>query len=524
DADLKLYARWRDCGGVPREGLVAEYLFNGNANDTSGKDNNGNVQGAQDTTDRFGLPGRALDFKSCSQYVLVPDSPTLKFSSGVTVSAWVCRRSGTYILSKDDPSGGSNLGLMLDWWAVNPSPAFVVTPKTEPASGAWHHVVGTYDGLTSRLFIDGVEQGSLAASFPLQSNSNPLVIGQKNYAPDLGTAGNYWFDGAIDDVRIYNRALGEREIDALYHEGGWEDGVPRAIAWTVSTASPVLNEGGAPWDTSPGQGLGWGISAVKVGSAYRLFLGGRNASAVQIQIGQAVSGDGVNWSLVPGPLPDGELFRDDRGANWNVDNPSVLYDGTSYRMWYAQDNNGWACYNLRSSTDGVNWTEVGQVLGYSAGSGTFATTQCGFFSRCSVLFDAGTYRMWYVGFDGLRYRVGLATSSDGVNWTRVNGAGTGGSCLDTGAPGQFDSEMIIYPCVIKDRNGYSMWYCGSDGSTNGLGWATSPDGLVWTKRGVVDLDGLDVRRASVISDGSIYRMWFEYYDGTRTRIGYATGH
>jgi len=193
-------------------------------------------------------------------------------------------------------------------------------------------------------------------------------------------------------------------------------------------------------------------------------------------------------------------------------------------MWYALDNNGWACYNLRSSTDGVNWTEVGQVLGYSAGSGTFATTQCGFFSRCSVLFDAGTYRMWYVGFDGLRYRVGLATSSDGVNWTRVNGAGTGGSCLDTGAPGQFDSEMIIYPCVIKDRNGYSMWYCGSDGSTNGLGWATSPDGLVWTKRGVVDLDGLDVRRASVISDGSIYRMWFEYYDGTRTRIGYATGH
>ncbi|MCS6888312.1 MAG: hypothetical protein NZQ09_08890, partial [Chloroflexus sp.] len=92
------------------------------------------------------------------------------------------------------------------------------------------------------------------------------------------------------------------------------------------------------------------------------------------------------------------------------------------------------------------------------------------------------YRMWYSGFDsgGVR-RIGLALSPDGITWTRVVGPGPSGSVLGPGPAGNFDSANVSFPSVIRTATGYLMWYTGGNGSTFAIGLASSPDGVTWTR-------------------------------------------
>jgi len=78
-----------------------------------------------------------------------------------------------------------------------------------PTTGTWHHIAGTYDGSTIRLYVDGVEKASGSVSGPIQTSSTPLYIGNK---PFSSYSGDY-FKGIIDEVRIYNRALLHQEIN-----------------------------------------------------------------------------------------------------------------------------------------------------------------------------------------------------------------------------------------------------------------------------------------------------------------------
>ena len=74
--------------------------------------------------------------------------------------------------------------------------------------------------------------------------------------------------------------------------------------------------------------------------------------------------------------------------------------------------------------------------------------------------------MWYSGHDGSHIRIGYATSSDGINWTKH------GIVLDLGASGEWDDYYVSCPCVIKDDDGtYKMWYSGHDGSHIRIGYA-----------------------------------------------------
>src|SRR6266851_5275355 len=84
--------------------------------------------------------------------------------------------------------------------------------------------------------------------------------------------------------------------------------------------------------------------------------------------------------------------------------------------------------------------------------------------------DGDVYRLYYGGADtfgtcaginSAHWRIGLAESTDGLNWTRVAGTETGGSILDNGTAGNFDSYLTYRPFVLKDGAIYRMWYNGS---------------------------------------------------------------
>ena len=79
--------------------------------------------------------------------------------------------------------------------------------------GAWHHVAGVYDGEKMYLYIDGAVDVSQTASGAIDTNDQPVYIGENSEK-----TGRCW-NGLIDDVRVYNYALSEGRITALYNEG-----------------------------------------------------------------------------------------------------------------------------------------------------------------------------------------------------------------------------------------------------------------------------------------------------------------
>ena len=94
-----------------------------------------------------------------------------------------------------------------------------------------------------------------------------------------------------------------------------------------------------------------------------------------------------------------------------------------------------------------------------------------------ILFHGGEYRMWYSGH-GSKCWIGYATSPDGIVWTKY----ADNPVLDLGPSGAWDSDSVHNPDVHFDEGLFKMWYTGGrDASHLWIGYATSPDGIVWTK-------------------------------------------
>ncbi|KKP70169.1 hypothetical protein A2X44_00475 [candidate division CPR3 bacterium GWF2_35_18] len=232
--------------------------------------------------------------------------------------------------------------------------------------------------------------------------------------------------------------------------------------------------------------------------------------------------------------------------------PSVIKDGTTYKMWYSGSNNTNWRIGYATSTDGINWTKYdGNNCGSTTGDGCiFDLSANGNWDDLhlygiSVIKEGETYKMWYSGHDGSTMRIGYATSTDGITWTRNSGnncLGTlGDGCLFTKAVnGNWDDAHTYYPYVIKDETIYKMWYTGHDGSNVRIGYATSNDGLTWTRNSGNNCSGTigdgcviplgssgetdDVHAFSgyVIKDNETYKMWYTGYDGLRYQIHYTT--
>ncbi len=143
----------------------------------------------------------------------------------------------------------------------------------------------------------------------------------------------------------------------------------------------------------------------------------------------------------------------------------------------------------------------------------------------------GKYMMWYVGTPkNLHCQIGLATSSDGINWSRC----PENPVLKTGPPGSWDEAILICQDILFDEqeNVYKMWYVGVNLPGNwGIGYATSPDGIHWTKypeNPVLTVtepwEGTLLEGQDVMKTGSGYMMWYGGIDvyTDRCSIGLAT--
>jgi PKD repeat protein len=205
--------------GNSASGLVAAYSFDEGAgtkaNDSSGNANNGTIVGA--SWNGAGRFGKALAFGPGSM-LTVGDSASLHVTTGLTIEAWVypTNLSASWMNVIFKPLGNpSTAGLSYVLQGSTPSmaPGVFTSPSASNLLyssslplNTWSHLAATYDGSMLRFYVNGLMVATEAQSGSITNNSSEaLTIGGNNYS------GQNWA-GMIDEVRIYNRALGQTEL------------------------------------------------------------------------------------------------------------------------------------------------------------------------------------------------------------------------------------------------------------------------------------------------------------------------
>ena len=197
------------CGTTP--GLVAAYAFDegsGSAlNDASGNGKNGTISGASWVT---GHTGSALSFDGTDDHVALASLGTF-YNTAFTLEAWVRKATTKKDVAVVGSWTGSGPMLWIDHVAghhyatLGSSLSSYLDSGQSPIVGQWQHLAATFDGTTARYYIDGAQVASQAVSGAV-GTSNTWRIGA--YGTSLGG----FFDGTVDDVRVYNRALSAGEI------------------------------------------------------------------------------------------------------------------------------------------------------------------------------------------------------------------------------------------------------------------------------------------------------------------------
>jgi uncharacterized repeat protein (TIGR01451 family) len=277
-----------------------------------------------------------------------------------------------------------------------------------------------------------------------------------------------------------------------------------------------------------------------------------------------VSDDGLSWTKV-GDMDDGTITGLPAGQ---VRHPLVEYyaagfagrnDGDNpnagtmyYRLWFwhlGEDLYSVAAMHYAESPGGKAWYNVQPLQNGAVPivTGIWPDWNRGSYGPCDVLYNAGasnsgtdwTFWMYYDGTTGGDEAIGLGFSADGVTWTGYDAGGDGQADAvmnGTYVSGDWDFNYLSRATVWREGPGdYRMWYSsGVDTMNHGLGYATSPDGLSWTRdpnnpifyKDDVGYPGYPWREnrsytPMVLRAGNLWFMWYSGEDGGGKCIGVA---
>jgi hypothetical protein len=209
---------------VPTNGLVGWWPFTGNANDLSGNGNNGVVNGATLTLDRLGNANSAYSFNGINTSIQVQSNSTLLLTNNYSLNGWFnanvffnTNNSDRSIISKVSSTGwyngyevmvGGNTNDIVHVGNVGGNN--FILGNSGYLINTWYMFSVTFDGNTMKLFMNGSLVNSQTQTGNIQTGNIPLRFGMRE--------GNFqYFNGKIDDIGIWNRALTQQEITNLYN-------------------------------------------------------------------------------------------------------------------------------------------------------------------------------------------------------------------------------------------------------------------------------------------------------------------
>ncbi len=304
--------------------------------------------------------------------------------------------------------------------------------------------------------------------------------------------------------------------------------------WIKYPANPVMVREGNFYEETIGS-----PSVILLRDTFRMYYaaGGRDTKG---RIALALSTDGIHWTKYGSATP---VFGPD-STGWDshfLDTPDILYDG-QFKLYYFGDSDNdppGGAIGLAVSSDGVSWSRVGTSPVLSPGAdGDWDGL---FLESPTVLYDpsSGLYFMYFSGADTTwRVRIGGATSPDGIHWTKM----PENPVLTPGGASDWDGFAVATPTVLKRDTLFEMWYCGAsvediladgDIDTLWIGYATSNDGVVWTKHPENPLIGTYTPPADVrgpwapdvvfVPSRGEFMMWYETAFGFGLATSSTTG-
>lgn len=253
------------------------------------------------------------------------------------------------------------------------------------------------------------------------------------------------------------------------------EGGYEAVNWTRDIEQYVTILDGSNGQTIPGD---WDGDAVRYPMVIEHGDGYRlyyNNGELGGAIGLASSPDGLIWTRHPA----NPVLVPGQPGDWDggrLEAPFVLRQGVNnYLMWYSgYDGCG---IGLATSSDGVNWTKhpANPVL---VPGDQWWNNVC--VQHPTVIYEDGHYKMWMMTVgdtgSGALSTFSYATSPDGVNWTSNN------PVFNMQPANPWESEWIWRPYVLRlAPNPYQLWYTGFSGGVASIGYATSPDGVNWVR-------------------------------------------
>ena len=332
-----------------QSGLIAYYPFNGNANDESGNGNNGTVNGATLSTDKFGNSNSAYYFNGVSNSISIPT----QFATNVNEASFTTLMNLEWTSSSTIFHLGSSVGGEFRLETANNNLFFAVKltdlnwyqVESPMSLNQWHFITAIYKkGISINLYIDGTLVNSLALPnlnlYTPTEITNSIGKYTNSNLPD-----SYFWKGKIDELRFYNRALNDSEIQALNNSGmGYSVTVPTGTnaCYIAGTMNNWIQQAMKKIDATH---FTLGIPTATVADNYKYYSGptlayiekdtnnndipNRNYSANDVV---------AKWTLVyngaatGGPVPSSPLLITPTAVA-PAFVPSGTWDGTVDTMW-----------------------------------------------------------------------------------------------------------------------------------------------------------------------------------------------
>jgi parallel beta-helix repeat protein len=336
---------------APPTWASAHWSFDSTANDSSGKGNNGAIKGnAHYVT---GYLGNGVSLDGDGDYVTVPDSSSLKLTGAFSISAWVK-------LNTLNPEGhtlrilekGSSPGEKYWMFFVKSTKKFgfgfinsendvqIRSSKTDWKAGQWYHIVGTYNpeetSNNMKLYVNGVLDTQATKTGTPSTNTKPLVIGTRS------TADWEFWNGDIDEVRIYSRALTAKETTNLYESAHRVTSTVCASACDYSNLQTAINSlpsGGGKILIKDGEYTT--ANTIQLKSSTTLEFSENAVVIFQGSSKPLFKGTNLNNVIIRG----GQLVAEFGGAKaiafW--DSTKVTVDGTNVRLTKGSESNAFYC-------------------------------------------------------------------------------------------------------------------------------------------------------------------------------------